>query len=677
MGTEPLQWSEEKQQGLDIHLTGMWALDTWELGGPYGKYRHIHFRLNSPSLKIELKYALWHKFATGERDATKQQTIFCSDAMSLFKWFNQVAPTVASLLEKPLTSWEYSLRSYLVETKRLRQRRYKRWTGSQEQVEDVQEDTRICLLRQCYKIVASAYDGREETTKDCWDMRKMGVPVDLTISQLQLNFAPISQSWLKHLAKEFMKYNIAVHSPGDCTIKLQAIRQFSRFLALHAPTCCASDVDRTLIVKYLGFLRERQLSIKWCNRTLTHLRTFFETCIYYLQTQELTREQIIFDEDLAKEPETLSREIPEEVLEQLRTHLDTLPTTILRMVTILLECGLRIGELCVLPLDCLSCDDKHEWYLRLYQRKFSKEHIVPLVDEKVVGMIQAQQQEVQNRWGNACPYLFPSPVSHMKPFRQENFTKRLNKWAAKQGIRDRTGKLYHITAHQFRHTVGMRLLNDGVPIEVISRLLGHKSLMMTQVYARVRDSKMRADLERVARMRKTVDAQGRTVKGDPCANAPEAQMIRKGVRGQTLPVGGCGRLIVLGECSHANKCLTCPMWLTSTDDLPALKSFHDRAIRLKQRALETGSQMVVEQQDRIIPTLALRIKSLEETPMDGQLSVDDVLTYLRLDLAEAECGLEEALATGLVLAARHLERAIAEMNMRITALEVPDDRTHQ
>ncbi len=375
---------------------------------------------------------------------------------------------------------------------------FKRGATSQEQVEDVHEDTRICLLRQCYKIVASAYDDREETAKDCWDLRKMGIPVDLTLSYFQLNFEPISQPWLKHLAKEFMKYNVAVHSQGACMIKLQAIRQFSRFLALHAPTCCASDIDRDLIVKYLGFLRERQLSIKWRNRTLTHLRTFLETCVYYLQVQELTREQIIFDEDLAKEPEPLSREIPEEVLEQLRTHLNTLPTTILRMVTILLECGLRIGELCLLPLDCLICDDKHEWYLRLYQRKFSKEHIIPLVEEKVVEVIQAQQQEMRNRWGNACPYLFPSPTSHVKPYLQGTFTKQLNRWAAQQDIRDRTGKLYRFTAHQFRHTLGMHLLNNGVPIEVISRLLGHKSLMMTQVYARVRDNKMRADLERVA-----------------------------------------------------------------------------------------------------------------------------------------------------------------------------------
>src|SRR6266571_5344571 len=91
-------------------------------------------------------------------------------------------------------------------------------------------------------------------------------------------------------------------------------------------------------------------------------------------------------------------------------------------------------------------------------------------------------------------------------------------WALKHEIRDRTGKLYHFTAHQFRHTVGMRLINDDVPLEVISRLLGHRSLWMTQVYARVKDKKMRADLERAARKRKTVDYQGNAVKGDPRAN---------------------------------------------------------------------------------------------------------------------------------------------------------------
>jgi hypothetical protein len=146
-------------------------------------------------------------------------------------------------------------------------------------------------------------------------------------------------------------------------------------------------------------------------------------------------------------------------------------------------------------------------------------------------------------------------------------------------------------------------------------------------------------------------------------------MVRKGIRGQTLAVGGCGRLVVLGPCNYANKCLTCPMWLTSTDDMPALKSFYARAIRLRQRAVETGNQTVITQQDHIIPNLAVRIKSLEEEHGDGTLCVDDILTQLRVDLAEARGGWEEAREAGLRLSAKHLERTIIDLKAKIEALE--------
>jgi len=150
---------------------------------------------------------------------------------------------------------------------------------------------------------------------------------------------------------------------------------------------------------------------------------------------------------------------------------------------------------------------------------------------------------------------------------------------------------------------------------------------------------------------------------------PEVQLVRKGIRGQTLPIGGCGRLVVLGECNYANKCVTCPMWLTSTDDLPALKSFYERANRLRQRAQEVGNQVVVQQQTHNITNLTVRLKSLEEPVGDGTLDLDSLLTQLRTDLAEAEAGLEEAQTAGLLLAAKHLERVISELKARLAALE--------
>jgi len=524
-------------------------------------------------------------------------------------------------------------------------------------VEYTKDDGRIYLFRALYHIIADAYDERQETDKDIWDLRKLGLKCNPTQSQNLLNFTAIRQPWLLQLAKEFMRYEIAVRSDGTCISKLTAIRRFSRFLAEQLPDVRAREIDRALLVHYMTWLRTQHLSAGVRNNYLVDLRIFLETCAHHLQVPSLTKERLIFDEDLTKIPQSASREIPEEVLVQLREHLEDLPTTIL------LEVGMRINELCALELSCLICDDKHEWYLRFYQSKSQKEHVVPLVDEQVIGVIQAQQLEIRERWGSACSYLFPSPHSPLKPQQQKHFTDLLNKWAVQHEIRDRNQALYRFTAHQFRHTVGMRLLNDDVPMEVVSRLLGHGSLAMTHIYARVKDKKMRADLERAARKRKTVDSQGHAITGDPRANDPEVQLTRKGMRGQTLPVGGCGRLVVLGECSHANKCLTCPMWLTSTEDLPKLTSFYERAARLKQRAIEAGNQCVVEQQERI--------KSLEETSMDGSLSPEEVLGQLQSDLVEAESALEEVREHGLILAANYLERTIVDLKTRMTAWEEP------
>jgi integrase/recombinase XerD len=670
MDTSAIRWSEEKRRNLQEQLTGSWAEDTWRFTSRDGKHRRsLHFDVRSPFLKIELKYAFWHKFESGEWSMTGHIARQLHEAKQVISWVDQVAANGISLLERSLEQWELAYRSYLVEIGHYKPRTTKRLSAAQQMVFHETEDARIALLRGIYAIVMDGYDDRLEKEKDIWDMLKLGLDIDLTSGYRSFDFTPITQSWLRTLAKAFLEYRIAIRSAADRYSKLMCIREFSCFLANTCPRAQLADLDRGMMLAYMSFLQERKYSDIWRRNLLIGLRTFLETCAHRLSLSGVSRERLIFDDDLPKESKELPREIPEEVLVQLRKHLDALPTTTLRMVVILLECGMRLNELCNLPWDCLICDDKHEWYLRFYQRKLKQEHIIPLVNEAVVGAIQAQQQDMRAQWGNACIYLFPRPKSPQLPFKQCTFRDKLNKWAYHQQIRDQTGQLYHFQSHQFRHPVGMRLINDDEPLDVIRRLLGHASVRMTERYARKRAKQVRAELERVYRKRKTVDYQGNALKGDPRANDLEVQMTRKGVRGQTLPVGGCGRLVVLGDCTYANKCLTCPMWLTSTDDLPKLKSFYERAVRLKQRAQTADNHFVVEQQERIIAGLAVRINSLENLEMNGTLCVDDVLAQLRQDLAEAESALEEARENGLVSAAKYLERTIADLKARIAALE--------
>ncbi len=49
----------------------------------------------------------------------------------------------------------------------------------------------------------------------------------------------------------------------------------------------------------------------------------------------------------------------------------------------------------------------------------------------------------------------------------------------------------HITFHCFRHTFAMTLLNKGVDIYTISKLLGHQSVANTQVYAKLSNEQLR------------------------------------------------------------------------------------------------------------------------------------------------------------------------------------------
>lgn len=669
MNSEPIGWSVEKQQHLQDQLMGFWAEDTWLFTSKQGKVYQMSFSLPAPALQAEIKYALHTKFAGGRWKTNGNLSSMSRDVKAILQWLNQLPFMPGSFMQKPLDHWEMSLRSYLVQTGRYRRKMGRELHADQTYVERWEEDSCIRLLRQIYTIVAQAYDDREETEKDVWDMRKLGVTLNLTTSDYLLNFTPIAQPWLCSLAKTFIKYNLSVHSPADCLAKMQMLREFSRFLTAQHPTVDIAEINRTLIVSFVSNLKSQGKTSHRIMVMLTHLRAFLEGCAYHLGVDGLTRERLILEGDFPKLPQGQPRDLPAEVLGQLREHLESLPTAVLRMVVILLEGGLRISEVCTLGLSCLVHDDRNEWYLHFYQWKAKQEHVIPLVDEAVVATIQAQQQDIRQQWGDACQYLFPSPRSHQLPFQARTFTRILNEWAHDKQIRDQSGKLYHIQSHQFRHTVGMQLINEDVPLDVISRLFGHGSLLMTQRYAQKRAAKLRAELERASRKRKTVNAAGQVVTGDPRANDPDAQLLRKGIRGQTLPVGGCGRLIVLGGCPHANTCVTCTYWLTSTDDLPALKSFHQRAVRLKQRATEVGNHLVIEQQDRIIPGLSLRIKNLEDPQTDGGLSVDEWLAGLRSDLVEAESGLEEAREARLPLAAKHLERTITDLKMRIAALE--------
>ena len=69
--------------------------------------------------------------------------------------------------------------------------------------------------------------------------------------------------------------------------------------------------------------------------------------------------------------------------------------------------------------------------------------------------------------------------------------KRLHRVLKESGITK------HVTLHCARHTFAVMALNHGMPIESVSRILGHSNITTTQIYARVTMKKLNEDFLRL------------------------------------------------------------------------------------------------------------------------------------------------------------------------------------
>ena len=65
-------------------------------------------------------------------------------------------------------------------------------------------------------------------------------------------------------------------------------------------------------------------------------------------------------------------------------------------------------------------------------------------------------------------------------------------------IADLCGIKKRLSYHMARHTYATLLLSKGVPMETVSKLLGHTNIKTTQIYARITNKKIEQDVMRVA-----------------------------------------------------------------------------------------------------------------------------------------------------------------------------------
>jgi site-specific recombinase XerD len=124
--------------------------------------------------------------------------------------------------------------------------------------------------------------------------------------------------------------------------------------------------------------------------------------------------------------------------------------------------------------------------------KGARERIVVVVNSRVRATLASHVRRRVKASG-AQAALFCN--SKGRPLSPQCLRLRLHKLTKEAGILDR------VTPHMFRHSAATLLLEEGVDIRFVQRLLGHASISTTEIYTHVADKALRTALERADVMR--------------------------------------------------------------------------------------------------------------------------------------------------------------------------------
>jgi integrase len=456
---------------------------------------------------------------------------------------------------------------------------------------------------------------------DHWDAGRLGIPARR--GRGTARFGGISQPWLRDPVKRWSRFRLATGCAfATIDAGALALARFSRFLAARHPRARdASAITRPVLEDYLSWLATQGYSASTRALSLSMIRVFFDACHRHGWLAGLAANATIYVEELPFHHDQIARFIPEFVMAQLESGhaLSKIPhTTTRHLVVVVIETGLRGGDACTLPFSPVLADSSGWPCLRFEAVKIRSEQLIPL-SAKAAAAIAAQQDHVRERWPAGSPWLFPGMTGNddgSKPYSHRTFSQQLEHWQRVIDLRDEAGQPVTVTAHQFRHTLGTRLINSGVPQHVVQKLLGHASPHMTSHYAKVHDATIREAFDRYQAQR--VNITGQRIGYDPDAPTASAEWVKHNLNRvrDSLPNGYCARP-AQQDCPHPNACLTCPDFQTTPVFLPIHRRQAATNRRLIAQANANGQQRLAENLRRVQDSLDQIIPALESLGNDG------------------------------------------------------------
>lgn len=354
-----------------------------------------------------------------------------------------------------------------------------------------------------------------------------------------------------------------VRRPGTVGNHEGALRVFFSWLArAHPEVVQVQAVSRPHIEAYKTHLRTAQgpsgkpYHVHTYQFRLGVLRGFFLQLMAW-GWEEAPPKMLIFDGDFPRRDEPLPRFLDDAQAAALLRAAQASTDLFTRVcVETLLRTGLRKGELIDLTVDSIVKIGSALW-LRVPLGKLHNDRYIPLHPEVKRLLDEWMAYRGAQGW---TPYLFVEYGRRISVTQVDEAVKRAARAA---GIQEK------VSPHRLRHTLATQAINKGMSLESIAALLGHRSLSMTQVYAKISNRTVQEEYFAVSEQVDRLYVP-KSLELPKQAEGPEMRKLRRELEWRLLGNGYCTRDAKLA-CEFETICETCPCFVTTPEFLPTLQ----------------------------------------------------------------------------------------------------------
>jgi integrase/recombinase XerD len=371
------------------------------------------------------------------------------------------------------------------------------------------------------------------------------------VRQVELSLRP---NTVRHIDLDLRRFGtwLADTHPdvtGCADLRREHIEAFKAWLSTHPTPCTGKPLNR--------------VSIK---NALINLHCFLTRIAEWGYPDAPTR-TLMFPGDLPIVDKPLPRFLDDaaaaKLLRATRSDADSLSRLI---VELLARTGIRRSELLALTVDAVVQIGSAYW-LRIPIGKLHNDRYIPL---------HPQLKQLLDDWithhrpnGLRTNRLL---IEHNRPISHHRVAAALRRVANVAGIGN-------VTAHQLRHTLATQAVNRGMSLDAIAALLGHKTLAMTMIYARIADKTVADEYFAVTEKVEALYGQPNQLASDD--EGREMRKLRTEMHHRMLGNGYCARPVEM-DCHFESICESCSFFVTTIEFRPTLQRQRDDAARKGQ-----------------------------------------------------------------------------------------------